>query len=239
MIEYRQPFRGDYPISQQYGEVIEGLTYKGKPHTGIDYGCPYGTMILASADGIVMASGYDGSGFGNYIIILHERNKATVYAHLAERYVLVNRLVKQGDVIGISGSTGYSTGPHLHFEARERWNDPASHKDPVMYLPMRTFADVSSQPAEDSSQSSVDSSQLSEGMEPGVYRVVCDAAYVRGWERLNREKLVYRGERVYLFGDQKEYDGLKFYYIGGGSCMAASDIEGTVILEKEDGEKEK
>ena len=221
MITYRQPFRGEYPISQRYGEVIAGVTYKGKPHTGIDYACPFGTEILASADGTVLLSGYDGSGFGNWIVILHEKDKATVYAHLSERYVYVNQKVRQGDVIGLSGSSGYSTGPHLHFEARSKWNDPASHKDPMTYLPLMSFADAGG------NQPPARSDSIH-----GVCQVVCEAAFVRDWETLSRKYMLHRGDRVYVFDDVKRQDGLPFRFIGANLCMAEYDIDGTQILEK-------
>lgn len=235
MITYRQPFRGEYPISQRYGEVIQGVTYKGKPHTGIDYLCPFGTEILASADGTVLYSGYDGSGFGNLIIILHERNKATVYAHLSERYVYVNQKVRQGDVIGKSGSTGYSTGPHLHFEARSVWNDPESHKDPVMYLQMKSMAD----PEGNQTPSGSDSpDQESDSSIQGLCRVACEAANVRDWNTLGWKALVYKGERVYVFDDVKWMNNLPYRFIGAGLCMAERDADGTVILEKVKDEEE-
>lgn len=233
MITYRQPFRGEYPISQQYGEVIPGVTYKGKPHTGIDYLCPFGTEILASADGTVMNSGYEGNGFGNFIIILHERNKATVYAHLSERYVLVNQKVRQGDVIGLSGNSGYSTGPHLHFEARERWNDSSSHKNPVTFLPMMSVDD---QGPGASSQDPVESESL---LPAGVYRVACEAAFIRTWPGLERDRMLCQGERVYIFDDVLRNESrLPFRFIGAGRCIAEYDIDGTIILEKNNGKKE-
>lgn len=140
MITYRQPFKGDYPITQRYGELIPDVTYKDRPHTGIDYACPVGTGILASADGNVKYSGYEKTGYGNWIVIEHEKGKCTLYAHLSERNVFENQKVRQGDVIGLSGSTGNSTGPHLHFEARRVWCDWRSHFDP-MELPLQNFAD--------------------------------------------------------------------------------------------------
>lgn len=145
MITYRQPFAGDYPISQKYGEVIPSVTKNGKPHTGIDYACPVNTPILASADGIVMKAGWDSTGYGNLVIILHAAQCSTLYAHLSECAVYDNQKVRQGDVIGWSGYTGNVvppgiTGSHLHFEARRRWNDWTSHFDP-MDLPLMSFAD--------------------------------------------------------------------------------------------------
>ncbi len=231
MKTYRQPFRGEYPISQGYGEVIEGVTYKGKPHTGIDYLCPFNTEILASGDGTVLVSGFDVTGYGNWILILHERNKATIYAHLNEMFVYTNQIVKQGEVIGLSGSSGYSTGPHLHFEVRERWNDPESHRDPVTWLPLMTVDDSALPENAECDDEGTGPSVQSPELHEGICRVVCEAAYVRGWEKLNREKLVYRNESVYVFPMVKYYDGLPFYFIGAGSCMAAYDSEGTIILE--------
>ena len=136
---YRQPFQGDYQITQPYG-ATDGTDPDG--HTGIDYGCPAGTPILASGDGIVLYAQYNTYGYGNEVIILHEAKKATVYAHLSEITVYMNQKVRRGDAIGLSGSTGNSTGPHLHFEARSVWYDPKTHQDPVTYLPLTNVFDT-------------------------------------------------------------------------------------------------
>lgn len=149
MITYRQPFTGSWPITQRYGEIVPGVTYQGKPHTGIDYGCPLQTPILASADGEVMAAGWDITGFGFRVIIRHSANASTLYGHLDSISISVGDHVKQGQEIGLSGSTGYATGPHLHFEARRRWNDYTSHFDPIS-LPLMSFSDV--EPVTDSHQ---------------------------------------------------------------------------------------
>lgn len=140
MITYRQPFVGDYPVTQAYGVVIPGVTFKDRPHSGIDYGCPAGTPILASRGGTVVYSDFDPSGYGHLVKILHPDNNMTLYAHLSERHVGKGAAVRQGDVIGLSGNTGNSNGPHLHFEARKyphRWQD---HIDP-MTLPMMSVDD--------------------------------------------------------------------------------------------------
>ena len=142
MITYRQPFKGEYPITQDYGVIIPGVTYKNRPHSGIDYGCPSSTEILAAADGVVKLSTYDSDGYGKYVIIQHSDGNATLYAHLCGRNVTENQKVKQGDVIGWSGNTGNSTGPHLHFEARRKWGDWDSHFDP-RDLPLMSFDDTS------------------------------------------------------------------------------------------------
>ena len=141
MVTYRQPFNGEYPITQRYGEIIEGVTYKGQPHTGIDYGCPEGTPILASADGLVKFAEKDNTGYGNTVIIEHYDTKATLYAHLSVINAVVNQVVFQGNIIGYSGSSGNVTGPHLHFEARAKWCDWRSHRDPVSFLPLISVDD--------------------------------------------------------------------------------------------------
>jgi len=138
-MNYRQPFRGTYPITQRYGEHIDGITVGGK-HTGIDYACPVGTPILASADGQVMFAGSDPTGYGLCVIIRHNDGNATLYAHLSRLLVKGWQTVKQSDVIAESGNTGKSTGPHLHFEARKSWAVTDSHFDPML-LPLQSFAD--------------------------------------------------------------------------------------------------
>lgn len=142
---YRQPFRGEYPITQRYGEKDTSAF-----HTGIDYACPVTTPILASADGKVMHAGWLNGGWGYCVIIQHNDGNATLYAHLSKIGVVPRQKVEQGQVIGLSGSTGNSTGPHLHFEARRRWADYKSHFDP-MDLPLMTvydFANTGSVPSQ-------------------------------------------------------------------------------------------
>jgi murein DD-endopeptidase MepM/ murein hydrolase activator NlpD len=126
-ITYRLPFEGSFPISQKYTEQTRAMT---PVHTGIDYACPQGTKIRASTSGVVMAAAFDPAGYGFYVIIQHADGLATLYAHLDSFNVKVNQFVYKGAVIGISGSTGNSTGPHLHFEARRVWNDESSCFNP-------------------------------------------------------------------------------------------------------------
>jgi len=89
----------------------------GRNHNGVDLGMPHSTKIYAAFDGKVRLSSYH-KGFGNIVIIRHESGLETWYAHLSERKVRPGQWVKAGDVIGLCGSTGRSTGPHLHFETR-------------------------------------------------------------------------------------------------------------------------
>ena len=139
-MNYRQPFEKEYPITQSYGE-----TYTSAFHTGIDYGCPLGTPILASESGTVFSAGWDNTGYGNCVIIQHKDGNATLYAHLQSIAVKAGQKVKRSQVIGYSGSTGNSTGPHLHFEARKKADDYTSHFDP-MTLPLHSSIEPADMP---------------------------------------------------------------------------------------------
>src|SRR5690625_3098550 len=104
---------------------------KVKPHNGMDIGAPSGANVYAVSGGIVAHAGWMG-GYGNTIMISHG-SSTTLYAHLSSVNVSNGQRVKQGDVIGTVGSTGDSTGPHLHFEVH-----PGKYKNPVdprPYLP--------------------------------------------------------------------------------------------------------
>lgn len=84
-------------------------------HTGIDITMPRGTPLHATADGVVSYSGRS-SGNGNIVVIEHGHGMTTVYAHNSKNNVNPGQAVKRGEVIALSGSTGVSTGPHLHYE---------------------------------------------------------------------------------------------------------------------------
>lgn len=87
----------------------------GRTHKGTDWACPVGTSVKASADGTIVGAGWV-NGYGNCITILHDNGKQTRYAHLSEILVSEGQNVAQGDEIALSGNTGRSTGPHIHFE---------------------------------------------------------------------------------------------------------------------------
>ena len=99
-------------------------------HTGIDIAAPFGTTVTAAAPGVIVAVGHSGVGYGNYVVIGHGGGIMTLYGHLLETDVLVGDVVGRGQRIGLEGSTGWSTGPHVHFELRI--ND--SVIDPMPYL---------------------------------------------------------------------------------------------------------
>lgn len=88
------------------------------PHTGLDMAAPTGTPIYAAAPGVVAWARPGTTGYGNYIMIIHDNGLATLYAHMSGFAVGQDQYVSRGQVIGYVGSTGFSTGPHLHFEVR-------------------------------------------------------------------------------------------------------------------------
>ena len=87
----------------------------GRMHKGVDWACPTGTVVFASSDGVVEYAGW-GNGYGNTILISHPDGRKTRVGHLSKILVHDGQSVKQGETIGLSGSTGRSTGPHVHFE---------------------------------------------------------------------------------------------------------------------------
>jgi murein DD-endopeptidase MepM/ murein hydrolase activator NlpD len=113
----------DAPITSPFGWRW------GRMHTGVDLGAPYGTPIKAAAAGTVIYAGWLG-GYGNLTVIDHGGGLATAYAHQSSIAVAVGQQVAQGEIIGNVGSTGHSTGPHLHFEVRVN-GQPV---DPLGYL---------------------------------------------------------------------------------------------------------
>ena len=88
-----------------------------RPHGGIDFALSVGEPIYSVFDGVVRVAQVNG-GYGNMILVRHYNNLETLYAHLSKMIVKVGQEVKAGDIIGYSGNTGFSTGPHLHFECR-------------------------------------------------------------------------------------------------------------------------
>lgn len=103
-------------ITSRYGS---NDSVRDHSHSGLDIAAPYGTPIKAAASGTVTYSGNAGDGFGNYVIISHGNGVTTVYAHCSQLLVSAGQTVSQGDVIAKVGSTGNSTGNHLHLEVRK------------------------------------------------------------------------------------------------------------------------
>ncbi|WP_146048758.1 peptidoglycan DD-metalloendopeptidase family protein [Pseudanabaena sp. BC1403] len=127
----------DYGLSTGFiwpadGVFTSGYGWRwGRIHAGIDIAAPVGTPILAAASGVIEYATWNDGGYGNMIDIRHADGTITRYAHMNELYVKEGQTVSQGQTIGAMGSTGFSTGPHLHFEIRP---NGGSAIDPMAFL---------------------------------------------------------------------------------------------------------
>ena len=122
-----------YFLSSLYGPRIHPITGEYKNHNGIDFAADYGQLIYSCAEGTVIeadGSGAFNGGWGNYVMIEHENGLVTIYAHCSNVYVTAGDKVKAGDKIASVGSTGMSTGPHLHLEVIKE----GIKVDPELYL---------------------------------------------------------------------------------------------------------
>jgi len=116
-------------VSSYYGERVNPITGSAHFHNGIDIAAPEGTEIMAARSGIVKTIGYNDI-CGNYIHIMHENNYETIYCHIKKILVLLNQPVQSGMIIATVGTTGMSTGPHLHFEIR----NSGESRDPSLMI---------------------------------------------------------------------------------------------------------
>jgi len=127
--QFAWPTPGYTRITSPFGYRIHPILKTNRMHTGIDIGAPAGTSIHAADDGTVIFAGSLGA-YGNATVIDHGDGISTMYAHQSQILVSENQDVKRGEVIGKVGSTGWATGPHLHFEVRKN-GEPVS---PLGYL---------------------------------------------------------------------------------------------------------
>jgi murein DD-endopeptidase MepM/ murein hydrolase activator NlpD len=104
-------------LTSGFGMRVSPITGVNMMHSGIDIGASSGSNVIAAASGEILQAGYMG-GYGNAVLIYHGGGLATLYAHLSGFAVETGQQVKQGQIIGYIGSTGFATGPHLHFEVR-------------------------------------------------------------------------------------------------------------------------
>ncbi len=121
-------------LSSLFGNRIHPITGRPNNHTGIDIPASKNTNIYAAKSGVVTTSTYN-SSYGNYVVVSHSDGTSTLYAHMNSRAVSKGDTVSQGQVIGYVGTTGSSTGNHLHFEIRVNGN----RVDPVNYFPDKTL----------------------------------------------------------------------------------------------------
>ena len=121
-VRFYHPLNG--PIGDGFGHV------SGRRHTGLDFPVPRGTRIKAGGRGVVEFAGYNSGGYGNLVVLRHRLGFESWYAHMARIAVRPGQAVNGGSLIGFVGSTGRSTGPHLHFEVR-RYGVPVN---PTPYM---------------------------------------------------------------------------------------------------------
>jgi len=116
-------------VTRGFGMHTDPFTGSYQPHNGVDIAAPKGTPVYATANGVVASTAYQ-SGLGNLIVVNHGNGYSTSYGHLSKIMVAPGHKVNRGELIGLVGSTGYSTGPHLHYEVHQ--NDRAI--DPANYI---------------------------------------------------------------------------------------------------------
>ena len=126
---FRRPVRNTV-ISSHYGFRKSPVTGDPQFHAGVDFAAPGGVSVIAAREGRVSQTGVDPL-FGKYVLVEHDGGYETFYGHLSEVSVRLNDRVSSGMIIGSVGSSGRSTGPHLHFEIRQH----GKHRDPLHHLP--------------------------------------------------------------------------------------------------------
>jgi len=119
-------------LTSAFGSRPSPFTGKPAMHAGIDLAAPSGTPVYAARAGTVTVAGFD-PVYGEHLVIEHEGGWSTLYGHLSKRVAALHDLVASGTIIGEVGSTGQSTGPHLHFEVRVR----GAARDPLPVLPRK------------------------------------------------------------------------------------------------------
>jgi murein DD-endopeptidase MepM/ murein hydrolase activator NlpD len=124
---FRFPLRR-FTLTSNFGPRTNPVTGQFRVHQGLDLAAPMGTDVFAAGEGTVTETGSD-PVYGNYIVIQHRDNWASLYGHLSRIEVVLRQEVRSGSLIGRVGSTGQSTGPHLHFELRKngRAQDPGKY----------------------------------------------------------------------------------------------------------------
>ncbi|NBI05515.1 peptidoglycan DD-metalloendopeptidase family protein [Senegalia massiliensis] len=126
---YKWPVPGHNRVTSPFGNRTHPIFGTVRMHTGIDIGAPSGSTVVATRDGIVLSSGWKG-GYGKTVMVTHDNGTTSLYAHNSSLLVSPGQFVRQGQAIARIGSTGNSTGPHLHFEIRVNGN----YRNPLSYV---------------------------------------------------------------------------------------------------------
>ncbi len=117
LIAFVAPLKG-YAINSAFGLRRLAGEPAARQHKGVDMAAPQGTSVFVACEGEVLRTGYDAGGYGRFIEVRHPNGMSTLYAHLSRVDVSRGDRIASGERIGLVGSTGRSTGPHLHFEVR-------------------------------------------------------------------------------------------------------------------------
>ena len=135
------PYEGKIRVTKLYGTPPpKGFSYAAGKHSGIDLVGVNSKNVRAVAEGTVIRSGYDPSGWGNYVVVSQTDGYSCIYAHLNKRNVVVNEKVEAGQILGVEGNTGNVTGSHLHLELRKVYADRMTTIDPAEYLKIKNKA---------------------------------------------------------------------------------------------------
>lgn len=116
-LAFDMPVAG-HAINSRFGLRKLSSESRARAHKGVDIAAPRGTAVFSAAEGRVARIGYEAGGYGHFIEVLHPNGMSTLYAHLSRVDVSSGAEIAHGQRIGLVGSTGFSTGPHLHFEVR-------------------------------------------------------------------------------------------------------------------------
>ena len=131
---WQYPFKSGYTKTSDFGWRRHPIDGTNKYHTGVDIVGSGSKHIYPINSGKVVQSGYSASGYGNYISIDHGGGYWSLYAHMSTVYVKIGQEVNKNTIIGVEGSTGASTGSHLHLEVRKGGDSSSNAIDPVQFL---------------------------------------------------------------------------------------------------------
>lgn len=127
--DWRLPYSGSYIMTSPFGEVRSG----GRTHKGVDL-VGQGSKLIYPVNNGTVTVGYDSGGYGNYIIVNHNNGYWSLYGHLSKVYVKSGQSVNKNTILGVEGSTGHSTGSHLHLEIRKGSNSSANVINPLTFI---------------------------------------------------------------------------------------------------------
>ena len=217
-----------YQVTLPFGAVYDtdirgkGWNYAGQRHSGVDFGCPAGTTVRASAAGKVVFCRWDSTGYGNLIRIAHPDGSETRYAHLAAFITSYGAAVYPGQPIATSGATGNVTGDHLHWEYRTA---DGKAVDPMGLL---AGSDSSDDGADEVNEKKSHSSALSVGK---MAEIVVQTANIRDSAFGSVIGQVQAGTAVEVLSEAQTAQGLNWRRVRAEFWVAEADWDGTRILE--------